>query len=120
MASGSVKSNKNRIAVKKYGLSKVERLKDKQVIRNLLSTGRRFRRRSLSIIYLPSEEQAAGFVASKRIGGVVKRNRVKRILREAYRVNKDTFKGLKVLLYAHGPLKFDEVVDIFSKFQEGP
>jgi ribonuclease P protein component len=112
-------SNKNINTVKQLGLDKTERLKGKQIIKKLFSTGRRFYTSNLTIIYLPSDKNATGFVASKRIGGAVKRNRVKRILREAYRMNKDNFKGLKVIFYARGPLKFNEVVDIFKTFQEG-
>jgi len=61
----------------------------------------------------------AGFVASKRIGGVVIRNRTKRTLREAYRMNKDIFKGLKVIFYAQGFLKINNAVNIFCAFREG-
>lgn len=61
----------------------------------------------------------AGFFASKRIGGVVIRNRTKRTLREAYRMHKDIFKGLRVIFYAHGYLRPKNVVDIFYAFQEG-
>ncbi len=105
--------------VNKFGLSRPERLRGKQVIRRLFSKGKRFHRSNLSIIYLPSDKQMAGFVASKRIGGVVMRNKVRRTLREAYRMNKDIFKGLKVIFYAHGFLTFKSVVDIIEAFREG-
>ena len=105
--------------VKKCGLSRPERLRGKQVIRRLFSKGKRFHRGDLTIIYLPSEKQMAGFVASKKIGGVVIRNKVRRTLREAYRMKKDIFKGLKVIFYAHGSLPFKSVVNIIESFREG-
>jgi ribonuclease P protein component len=61
----------------------------------------------------------AGFVASRQIGGAVKRNKIKRILREAYRMNRVSFEGLKVIFHAHGPLSFDEAVTAFRQFTEG-
>lgn len=112
-------SNKNLNTINRQGLLKADRLRGKQVIKELFSTGKKFYASNLTIIYLPSKKNAVGFVASKNIGGAVKRNLVKRILREAYRMNKDIFKGLKVIFYARGPLKFKKVVDIFKTFQEG-
>ena len=112
------KRSKNGNLVKHCGLPKAERLQKKH-FRTLFSEGKRFRRGSLTIICVPSDEQLVGFVASKRIGGAVKRNRVKRILREAYRMNRMIFKGLKVILYAHGPLSLDEASVLIRQFKEG-
>ncbi len=112
-------SNKNSNRIKKSGFSKTERLKGKQVIKDIFSKGKRFHRGNITIIYLLSEKQTAGFVASKRIGGAVKRNKVKRTLREAYRMNKDIFKGLNVIFYAHGSLKSSDVLNVIRAFQEG-
>lgn len=113
------KRSKNSNLVKYCGLPKAERLQNKQHFRALFSEGKRFRRGNLTIIYVPSDEQLVGFVASKRNGGAVKRNRVKRILREAYRMNRMIFKGLKVILYAHGPLSLDEASALIRQFKEG-
>ena len=105
--------------IKKFGLRKTERLCSNKETRRLFSTGRRFTRGNLIIIYRTGKKQKAGFFASKHIGGAVKRNRVKRNLREAYRMNKEIFKGLEVIFYAQGPFDLDEVVDIFMSFSEG-
>ena len=111
-------SNENFDRIKKSGYSKTERLKGKQVIKKIFSKGKRFHRGNITIIYLLSEKQAAGFVASKKIGGAVKRNKVKRILREAYRMNKDIFEGLNVIFYAHGPLKANDILSTIKAFRE--
>jgi len=103
---------------KRFGLPEIERLKGKQVIKNIFRNGRRSRSGNLVIIYLLSEKPQAGFVASKKIGGAVKRNRVKRLLREAYRMNKEIFQGLKVIFYAVGPLTHKEILWAFKKFRE--
>lgn len=97
---------------------KSERLKGKQVFQAVFSKGRRFTSGNLTVIYLPAEQPSAGFIASKHIGGAVKRNRVKRILREAYRMNKNLFTGFTVVLYARGPLEREDVIVAFNKFME--
>jgi ribonuclease P protein component len=99
-------------------LSKRGRLKGKQVIKHLFSKGKRFHTGNLTFIYLPAEEPMVGFVASKRIGGAVKRNRVKRLLREAYRMNRHTYRRFDLLIYARGPLERNDITTAFLKFQE--
>lgn len=95
---------------------KSERLKGKQVFRTLFSRGKRFSHGNLTVLYLPAERPSAGFIASKHIGGAVKRNRVKRILREAYRMNRNLFTRFTVVFYARGPLERDDVIAAFDKF----
>ncbi|MEO0185649.1 MAG: ribonuclease P protein component, partial [candidate division WOR-3 bacterium] len=59
-----------------------------------------------------------GFFASGKISGAAKRNRVKRILREAYRMNKEIFEGLKVIFYANNLFDAEEVLNCFESFRE--
>lgn len=103
---------------KKFGLPEFERLKGKQIIKDLFKRGKRFRYGNLVFIYLLSEEPKAGFIVSKKIGGAVKRNRVKRLLREAYRMHKDFFTGLKIIFYALGPLDHKVILQAMSRFKE--
>ena len=93
-----------------------ERLKGTRSFRELFATGRRFSRNGLLIIYLPAPQTKAAIIASKRIGSAVKRNRIKRILREAYRMLKDKIIGRSVILYAQRDLTFDEAVAILKQF----
>lgn len=75
-------------------LHKVERLDKKKIIEKMFAGGSRsFSVFPLRVVYLPVEELEADAsilisVSKRRFKQAVKRNRVKRQIREAYRVNK--------------------------------
>lgn len=75
-------------------LHKVERLDKKKIIEKMFAGGSRsFSVFPLRVVYLPVEELEADAsilisVSKRRFKRAVKRNRVKRQVREAYRVNK--------------------------------
>jgi ribonuclease P protein component len=85
----------------------VESLKRQEIIRKkrdfeiLFSNGMGFQSRSLRILWRPSPERKAGFLVGKRLGIAVERNRVRRILREAYRKNRqDLSDKIELLIIA--------------------
>lgn len=61
------------------------RLKKEKDFQAVFSKGKRIFSDSLTLIYLKSEEMKVGFAVSKKHGGSVKRNRIKRLLRESFR-----------------------------------
>ena len=73
---------------------KKERLKSRKILESLMQKGQSVRSYPLKLIYLPAElpenvpVQAAMAVGKRQFKSAVKRNRIKRLLREAYRLNK--------------------------------
>ena len=61
------------------------RLKKEKDFNLVFSKGKRVFSSSLTMVYFPSREIKAGFAVSKKHGGSVKRNRIKRLLRESFR-----------------------------------
>ena len=61
------------------------RLKKEKDFNKVFKSGKRLYSGSLTLLYLPSESLKAGFVVGKKYGGSVKRNRIKRLLRESFR-----------------------------------
>ena len=61
------------------------RLKKEKDFSLVFNKGKRAFSRNLTMVYFPSKELKVGFAVSKKHGGSVKRNRIKRLLRESFR-----------------------------------
>ncbi|WP_340113297.1 ribonuclease P protein component [Maribellus mangrovi] len=78
-----------------YSFKKDERLCSKKIIDRLFSEGQTFLAFPLKVVFLStplntSSPVQAGFTVSKKnFKQAVKRNRIKRLMREAYRLNKN-------------------------------
>ena len=112
---------------RRYTLSKEERLSWKRYIDLLFAEGQSFVAFPLRVIYLPLEEEMparASFLVSvpkKKFNRAVKRNLIKRQVREAYRVRKYDLldpleaKGTRMLIAF---LYIDKEVHPFSKMEK--
>lgn len=81
----------------KFTLQAQERLKSRKVIDQLFKEGKSFSHFPFRIIYLETENHLfplqAGFSVSKRhFKNAVDRNRIKRLMRECYRLQKNSLK----------------------------
>ena len=61
------------------------RLKKEKDFNLVFNKGKRLYSSCLTLVYLPSSELKAGFAVSRKHGGSVTRNRIKRLLRESFR-----------------------------------
>jgi ribonuclease P protein component len=73
-------------------LTRQERLRRSRDIKGLFSAGRRIESRGLKLLYVNNGSPATRFavVVARGCGGAVRRNREKRITREAYRSLKES------------------------------
>ena len=77
------------------------RIRKSSDFKKVFEKGKKFSSEHYAIIFAPN---SLGFprlglvVGKKRIGGAVKRNRTKRVVREVFRKNKSVFNSLDVLI----------------------
>ena len=74
----------------------------------------------LAVLALPNDlaHHRFGMTVSRRVGNAVKRHRIKRMLREAFRLNQTNWPGrydLVVIVYPHEVLKLDDYADYLAK-----
>lgn len=103
-----------------------ERLRPTQRLRlsfeftRVFEKGRTFRAPCLRLHYLPSgrESSRLGLVVTRKIGGAVQRNRVKRVLREVFRRQRHLLLApMDVVLVAQGGVRAHaEYLEAFQRF----
>lgn len=111
-----------------FQFSKEEKLKSRKLIELLFAEGKHLKSFPLQMVYLPYEHTSdalfqAGFSVSKRkFKHAVDRNKVKRLMREAYRLNKSillkkhTQKHLIMFIYLSNEIaSFHEIQEAVNK-----
>jgi len=83
-----------------FELNKSEILRDKRDFNDVYSKGRSYVNKNIIIHVLDDERHngKVGFAAGKKLGGAVVRNRVKRLLRETYRLCKENLRTDRALI----------------------
>ncbi|MEW6608764.1 MAG: ribonuclease P protein component [bacterium] len=79
-----------------YKFTKKERLLQTKDFQNVYTSGKRYHSKNLILFVIPTSNSLTriGFsISRKKVGKAVKRNRIKRLLREAYRLNKNSLIG---------------------------
>lgn len=102
-----------------YTLRKTDKLRKNKSFQAVYKEGKSFANRMLVLYMLPNESgtQRIGFAAGKRLGNAVIRNRVKRMMRETFRLYRAKLPpGYDYILVGRQPVvdvKMQEVVAAF-------
>ena len=97
-----------------FELNRNEILRDFKIVH---AKGKSFANREMVIYFLRDEKIAGkvGFAAGKKLGNAVIRNRVKRLLRESYRLNKNKISSDFALILVGRKSLIDAKVDVAIK-----
>ena len=88
--------------MKEFAFSRASRLRLKKDFEAVFDAGRKTVTRDLVAWHSPGvgKEKKLGLMVSKKIGGAVERNRLKRLLREAFRLTgKQLKEGTRLIIY---------------------
>lgn len=79
--------------MKPNGLPKNCLLRKSREFNQVYRSGRRLRGEGFAVIYMPNKQQQnrLGISVQRKVGNAVRRNRVKRIIREVFRLNRERF-----------------------------
>lgn len=69
------------------------RIKKQADFQRLFQKGKRAFSPSLTLLYVPAPKMRMGISVGKKHGKSVQRNRIKRLVREAFRLNQDKMQG---------------------------
>ncbi|MDL2280507.1 ribonuclease P protein component [Selenomonadales bacterium OttesenSCG-928-I06] len=108
--------------MKKYTLSKKRKLSSKK-FQKVYKNGKSYANKYLVLYVFKSEKNLVGFAAGKKLGSAVVRNKVKRRLREIYRLNQTNISrnyslilvGRKYVIKANYKLVEDAFLDLVYK-----
>jgi len=106
--------------MKKEGFPKEIRIKKKSEFDEILKNGKKIPGKNLTLYRMDSHEklQKFGIKLNRNIKGAVKRNRIKRLLREILRKNKDRFKeNERVLVFYKSTAKDTSYKSLLSEFE---
>ena len=83
----------------RYTLKKNEIIRNRKDFERIFKSGTRYSSVHLTLIVHPSSIKKAAFLPQKRLKNAVLRNRIKRLLREVYRKNKEHLNETKELIF---------------------
>ena len=105
-----------------FRFTKAEHLTRKKEFERVFDEGKIFKNNEVVLYVVPNDFQYSrlGLVVSKKVGNAPRRNRAKRLLREAYRLNKHLLKThVDIIAIPRHPfssdLKLSDVEDGFKK-----
>lgn len=107
---------------KKFSFIKKNRLSNNYDFENVLKNGKHFKCEffALKILKNNLEYSRLGIRINKKIGNSVKRNKIKRIIREIFRINKNEFnENIDIVVIPYSNIlsaNFDTIREEFLKF----
>ena len=100
-----------------HSFPRTDRLTSRRQFLTVYDRGRRVRGKCVTVFGMPNRlgRSRVGFTVTKKLGGAVERNRIKRQLREIFRLNRLSGSGsLDIVINAHHSIGASPVAEIES------
>lgn len=97
---------------------KSEKIRRNAEFSEIIQTGRKVSGQLMTCFYRPAEKRQIGFATPKRLGQAVERNRARRRMREAYRINKNEVGPIRMIVLAKPSIKQATWEDIQREFRQ--
>jgi len=110
--------------MKEFAFSRLSRLRHTKKFETIINTGNKCQTSTIVMWHdrVDKEPKQLGLMVSKKVGGAVRRNRIKRLLREAFRLTQRNLKeGTRLIIYPKPGFKIDslqESVDLLDSVSE--
>ena len=111
----------NKVSPHDQRLPKKEIIRKRDDFRRLFYNGKRCRGKHLQFYYEEGNGRRIGFTVPKRFGKAVRRNRMKRWMREVYRKHRHEIGDYWIVMMAKpdaGPIKLKDVEENLLRFLE--
>jgi ribonuclease P protein component len=81
-------------------LPKQEIIRKREVFKEVFQNGKRLHGKYLRFYFMEAKNRQIGFLVPKKVGIAVKRNKIKRLMREVYRIHRSEIKSQKIIILA--------------------
>ncbi len=104
--------------MKLFGFAKQEKIRKKREFSAVVSHSEKLYSPHFMIYLKPDQHRRLGITVSHHVGNAVKRNRVKRLLREFFRLNKERLPHCDILIVAKKGAPFLGYQQVYEELRE--
>ena len=98
--------------MKKFNFPAGQRLKLRNDFKEVFRSAKKLATPEITLLYKPTDKQQPrlAIVVSKKLGIAVERNRIKRLIREFFRLNKHKLADCDIILYPKNRVSFPDLI----------